>query len=539
MCGCACQSCSLKVVCLHLHSTNQQQLSHAASPYAVVLMLCCSTNGSCHVLPCAMLWLFTYFDISLTAAAMCCLMLPCGVCAGPGILKPPGAAGGMGAAAGSSSRTQDSAAAAAAAGGGAAVDGGPTKKQKQQLSAAEQVRRSHGQVGKTPGANVSISRFYGEVQTTAEELLFWTMLEKFTKNGSTQWEKMQGVWNFTTVRQHQEGNFSLSFKTAQHLKDFHKQQVKLVAQGLAKAAQTATTAADPAAAAQAAALQAHAAAERAAAAAAAATYVAAHDTAARGVLSDTPAPVLPLQDAATANTQPGASAADTAAARDTGNKRRWWPLFGARPLSQGGEGSSGALAGDGDPNSSSAAAAAAAGACGISGAPGSSSAAAAAAAGWGSTQRQQGTAAAPAGGARGIGSSGAAVAAAADRGEGPSSSSAAAAGATAAAGSARGPGSSSAAAWADVLHGVGGQQQVQVAGDRGVDIGGVHFPAGCPIQILSITPKTGPDGKPRKISQCQGCGVPLQVPDTTQNNRALRQTLPTEHWPGCTKPRKS
>jgi hypothetical protein len=95
---------------------------------------------------------------------------------------------------------------------------------------------------------------------------------------------------------------------------------------------------------------------------------------------------------------------------------------------------------------------------------------------------------------------------------------------------------------------VGGQQQrsqqqpassVEVAGSEGIYIGGVHFPAGCPIQILSITTKTGPAGKGRKISQCQGCGIPLQVPDAKQNNRALRKTRPDEHWEGCKLPRKS
>lgn len=467
---------------------------------------------------------------------MCC------TCSGPDILDPPAAVGASGSADGGS-RAQDSAAAAAAAGGTSFPGGRPPKKQKKQMSAAEQVRRMHGQVAKTAGANVSISRFFGNVQSDSEQLLFWKLFDRFTKNGSTQWDSMAATWCFTAAQQHSEGNFSLSYKTAQHLKSFHKQQVSSLARGLnLAAAQTASPAAaaaagNPAAVAHAAALQAQAAAERAAAAAATAAYAAAQDTAVRGVPSDTPAPVLPPQDAATGNTQPAAPAADTAAARDTGNKRSWWALFRAPPAFQAVEGSSSAVAGGANPNSGSAAAAAGAAAGDSGGDPGSHSAAAAA--GSDGRQRQQGSAAAAAG-ARGAGSSGGAAAATADKQGDPGIGSTAAAAAVAAAAAGGSPRSSSAAAWADVLPGQQqGQQQPgsigQVAGPRGFDLGGVHFPAGCPIQILTISDKTGPTGKARKISQCQGCKIPLQVPDAAQNNRALRKTLPSEHKLGCKK----
>lgn len=120
-----------------------------------------------------------------------CRLLICAVAEteGGNLAPLPGTAPAAAAAGGSGSSSRP----APLNAGGAADDEGsrPAKQQKQQLSVAEQVRRMHGQVPKTPGANVPLTRFYGDVQSTQEQLLFWRLYAAYTSTtGSTQWQRM-------------------------------------------------------------------------------------------------------------------------------------------------------------------------------------------------------------------------------------------------------------------------------------------------------------------------------------------------------------
>lgn len=439
---------------------------------------------------------------------------------------------------------QDSTTSAAVAEGAEVTAVADDSKPHKQQSAAEKVRLKHGQVPKTPGANVSISRFYAPVQTTDEQVLFWKLLNRFTKSGSTQWDAMSGLWCFTAAQRHQQGDFTLCYKTPQHLKEFHKQQVKLLAQGLGMAA----PAADLAAVAKAAALQAQAAAATAAAAAAAcaAPHGADRSADAYDKCDAPPALVTSLQGSAGAGmAQPLSAGAGTATAHDRGRSGQHAFSFvglGSSLLQAAGSMLSNAV------NKHPTAEGAAAAAPGSMAASGAAAAAAATSTGAAVPGAVNGTAATAAGGAPGssvvgVTAAGTAVAAgavaavggkrtgtwldaaAAKQPRSKSSSSAAAArtAGRAAAGRVQGRLATPAAAAGSGPKRSAAATTAAEAGSGAVAVGSVWFPAGYPTTL-----ETG-----RAISTCNDCKRPKRVPHPGQLGQLMKAPTAELHTDTC------
>jgi hypothetical protein len=76
----------------------------------------------------------------------------------------------------------------------------PTQQQKkrkvrEERTTAEKVRRLHGKCKKLPASRFSLLHLAAPIETLQEQRLFWALYLRYTKSGSTAWQKMTTVWN--------------------------------------------------------------------------------------------------------------------------------------------------------------------------------------------------------------------------------------------------------------------------------------------------------------------------------------------------------